>query len=252
MARATTKAAKRTRPKAVEREIRRNAEAADAGLRQRAGLPDLAGHARRRLRLHVGAGRSWFDPAKVVYDENGLVVSDGNTLPPRSVADETRNALRNLEAALKEAGCTLDDVVDASVWLRDPRDFHEMNKAYGEFFKRNQPDALDLPHRLHVRLPRRDQGDRLQAARGGKAHSCKGGSARGTRRQAQGLKRHPTPGCPVLKNSRNARFQGLFFWLRGLATNETLGSGPSRASDRRHAASLGFGKSAFSALPLLN
>ena len=31
------------------------------------------------------------------------------------------------------------DVVDASVWLRDPRDFHEMNKAYGEFFKKNQP-----------------------------------------------------------------------------------------------------------------
>src|SRR5215831_8836324 len=37
-----------------------------------------------------------FDPAKVVYDERGLVVSDGNTLPPRSVADETRSALRNL------------------------------------------------------------------------------------------------------------------------------------------------------------
>jgi len=80
-----------------------------------------------------------FDPAKVTYDKNGLVVSDGNTLPPRSVADETRSALRNLEQALKLAGCTLADVVDASVWLRDPRDFHEMNRAYGEFFKTNQP-----------------------------------------------------------------------------------------------------------------
>jgi enamine deaminase RidA (YjgF/YER057c/UK114 family) len=80
-----------------------------------------------------------FDPAKVTYDKNGLVVSDGNTLPPRSVADETRTALRNLEKALKLAGCTLADVVDASVWLRDPRDFHEMNRAYGEFFTKNQP-----------------------------------------------------------------------------------------------------------------
>src|SRR5262245_65224341 len=80
-----------------------------------------------------------FDPAKVTYDKNGLVVSDGNTLPPRSVADETRSALRNLEHALKLAGCTLADVVDASVWLRDPRDFHAMNRAYGEFFKTNQP-----------------------------------------------------------------------------------------------------------------
>jgi enamine deaminase RidA (YjgF/YER057c/UK114 family) len=80
-----------------------------------------------------------FDPAKVIYDERGLVVSDGNTLLPRSVADETRSALRNLEKALKQAGCTLDDVVDTSVWLCDPRDFHEMNKAYGEFFTRNPP-----------------------------------------------------------------------------------------------------------------
>ncbi len=80
-----------------------------------------------------------FDPADVTYDKKGLVVSDGNTLPPRSVADETRSALRNLEKALKQAGCTLEDVVDASVWLRDPRDFHEMNRAYGEFFKKSQP-----------------------------------------------------------------------------------------------------------------
>jgi enamine deaminase RidA (YjgF/YER057c/UK114 family) len=80
-----------------------------------------------------------FDPALVRYDARGLVVGDGNTLSPRSVADETRSALRNLDKALKLAGCSLEDVVDASVWLRDPRDFHEMNKAYGEFFTKNQP-----------------------------------------------------------------------------------------------------------------
>jgi enamine deaminase RidA (YjgF/YER057c/UK114 family) len=84
-------------------------------------------------------GDHGFNPADVVYDENGLVVSDGNTLPPRSVADETRATLRSIEATLREAGCTLADVVDTSVWLRDPRDFAEMNRAYGEFFKRNQP-----------------------------------------------------------------------------------------------------------------
>ena len=84
-------------------------------------------------------GDHGFDPAKVVYDENGLVVSDGNDLPPRTVADETRHTLRLIEETLKEAGCTLDDVVDASVWLRDPRDFAGMNSAYGEFFTHNCP-----------------------------------------------------------------------------------------------------------------
>jgi len=84
-------------------------------------------------------GDHGFDPAAVRYDEKGLVVSDGNDLPPRSMAEETRSTLRNLEASLVEAGCTLDDVVDTSVWLRDPRDFHEMNEAYAEFFERDCP-----------------------------------------------------------------------------------------------------------------
>ena len=84
-------------------------------------------------------GDHGFNPADVVYDEKGLVVSDGNTLPPRSMAEETRATLLNLQASLAEAGCGLEDVVDTSVWLRDPRDFHEMNKTYAEFFKRDCP-----------------------------------------------------------------------------------------------------------------
>lgn len=84
-------------------------------------------------------GDHGFNPPDVVYDDKGLVVSDGSKLPPRSMADETRATLRCIEASLKEAGCTLGDVIDASVWLRSPQDFAEMNKAYGEFFTRSQP-----------------------------------------------------------------------------------------------------------------
>ncbi len=84
-------------------------------------------------------GDHGFNPDDVVYDEKGLVVSDGSSLPPRSVEDETRGVLRNIESALKLAGCTLDDVVDSSVWLRDPRDFKAMNSAYREFFRKDCP-----------------------------------------------------------------------------------------------------------------
>jgi len=80
-----------------------------------------------------------FNPDDVVFDGQGLVISDGTDLPPRSVAEETRASLRSIEASLKEAGCSLDDVVDTSVWLRDPRDFREVNEAYAEVFKRNCP-----------------------------------------------------------------------------------------------------------------
>src|SRR5262249_3403676 len=79
------------------------------------------------------------DPAQVTYDERGLVISDGNTLPPRGAADEPRGALGNLEKGLMQAGGTLEDVVEASAWRRDPRDSPKMNKAKAEFCTRNQP-----------------------------------------------------------------------------------------------------------------
>ena len=134
MARATRKVAKK-----IAKRTKRSATPRIQGYGSEPGFPISLAMRAGDFVFTSAQGDHEFDPKDVAYDERGLVVSDGNTLPLRSVADETRGALRSLEKALKQAGCTLEDVVDASVWLRDPRDFHQMNKAYGEFFKRNQP-----------------------------------------------------------------------------------------------------------------
>src|SRR5262245_32948927 len=139
MVRATKKVAKRGKPKAARRKSAAAREPRKQGYGSEPGFPISLAMRAGDFVFTSAQGDHEFDPAKVTYDDRGLVVSDGNSLPPRSVADETRSCLRNLEKALKQAGCTLDDVVDASVWLRDPRDFHEMNQAYGEFFARNPP-----------------------------------------------------------------------------------------------------------------
>lgn len=51
-----------------------------------------------------------------------------------SVAEQTRQVLRNLEAVLAERGATLDDALKATVHLADLADAPEFNKAYREFF----------------------------------------------------------------------------------------------------------------------
>ena len=56
-----------------------------------------------------------------------------------SVADQTRQVLRNVEATLVAAGLTLDDVVKTTVHLADLADFAELNVAYGEFFGEPRP-----------------------------------------------------------------------------------------------------------------
>ena len=56
-----------------------------------------------------------------------------------SVADQTRQVLRNVQAVLAEAGLTLDDCVKTTVHLADLADFAEFNDAYREFFTAPYP-----------------------------------------------------------------------------------------------------------------
>ena len=39
----------------------------------------------------------------------------------RGIEEQTRATMRNVEAALRGVGCSLEDVIDMTVWLRDPR-----------------------------------------------------------------------------------------------------------------------------------
>jgi len=58
---------------------------------------------------------------------NGGAVAD-------SVAEQTRQVLRNISAVLAERSLTLDDCVKTTVHLADLADFAEFNAAYREFF----------------------------------------------------------------------------------------------------------------------
>ena len=109
-------------------------------------------------------GDHGFDPAKVVYDENGLVVSDGNDLPPRTVADETRHTLRLVEATLRGSRMHARRRGRCLGVAARPARLSPDERGLCRVLPRELPDTLDLPHRFHVRLPRRDKGHGLQAA----------------------------------------------------------------------------------------
>jgi 2-iminobutanoate/2-iminopropanoate deaminase len=52
---------------------------------------------------------------------------------------QTRQALRNLDQAVRAAGGTLADIVDVRVFLVDRADAKGMNSVYAEFFKAPYP-----------------------------------------------------------------------------------------------------------------
>ena len=72
------------------------------------------------------AGQGGVDPKTGRFVEGG-------------VEEQTRQTLKNIEAILKAAGSSLDDVVKVSVFLKDVRDFQAMNKVFAEFFKEPPP-----------------------------------------------------------------------------------------------------------------
>lgn len=94
----------------------------------------------------VRAGRLLF-----VSGQIGLVPATG-AFPGTDVESQTRQALLNLEAVLRQAGADSSHVVQCNVFLTDIRDFPKMNLIYGGFFPEDRYPARST---MEVRaLPR--------------------------------------------------------------------------------------------------
>jgi reactive intermediate/imine deaminase len=67
------------------------------------------------------------------------LTTDGELLDDESIADQTRQCMRNVEAILEVEGCSLSDLLKTTVFLDDIDDFDAFNEAYSEFFDENPP-----------------------------------------------------------------------------------------------------------------
>ena len=67
---------------------------------------------------------------------------------PGGIAEQTRQALLNVQAVLSQAGLTMENVVKTTVFLKDMNDFVEMNRVYSTFFQ------TDCPARAAVQVAR--------------------------------------------------------------------------------------------------
>ncbi len=83
--------------------------------------------------------------------ENGLVHVAGTTgfdYGTMTIKDEliaqTHQTFANISAALKQAGCTLDDVVRVHYLLTDASYFNQVAPLLGEYFKQARPAATAI------------------------------------------------------------------------------------------------------------
>jgi reactive intermediate/imine deaminase len=108
------------------------------------GNPPLASDRQPRpFSPAVRAGDFVYVSGQVPANDAGEIVSGG-------IEAQTRQVFVNVAKALALAGCTLDDVCKATVWLADARDFGSFNRVYMEHFKNGKPARSTTEARLMV------------------------------------------------------------------------------------------------------
>ena len=77
---------------------------------------------------------------------NFLFVSGQGAIDPKTgkkvhggITEQTRQVFENIKNILEAANLGLENVVKVSVFLRDIKDFADMNEVYKEYFRSNYP-----------------------------------------------------------------------------------------------------------------
>lgn len=104
---------------------------------------DVASNSPLPFSAAVKAGNFVFVSGQVAKGSNGELVIGG-------IEAQTRQAMLNVEAALKLAGCTFSDVVKINVWLDDARDFAAFNQTYATFFPKGKPARSTVQSALMI------------------------------------------------------------------------------------------------------
>jgi 2-iminobutanoate/2-iminopropanoate deaminase len=82
------------------------------------------------------------NPATLIFLSGQLSRdADGNLVGPGDMAEQARQAIRNMQVVLETAGGSLADIVSIVVYTTDIRQFKEIVAARMEFFKHNLPTS---------------------------------------------------------------------------------------------------------------
>ncbi len=87
---------------------------------------------------------------QAVWAGNLLFVSGQIAINPatgelvsNSIEEETHQVMQNIEAILKAAALTFDNVVKTSIFLENMDDFNRVNEVYGQYFEDGQAPARE-------------------------------------------------------------------------------------------------------------
>jgi len=81
----------------------------------------------------IETGNTLYISGQVPVDSSTGKVVDGG------IVAQTEQVMKNIEAILKEAGYTFENVVKSTCLLSDMSNFKAMNEVYGKYYPENPP-----------------------------------------------------------------------------------------------------------------
>lgn len=80
----------------------------------------------------VKVGNMLFTSGQIPLLPNGELLTG-------DIQEQTHQVFKNLQAVLAEAGASLNDVVKATVFIKDMDQFSQINEVYAEYFGDHRP-----------------------------------------------------------------------------------------------------------------
>ncbi|MCS6821507.1 MAG: Rid family detoxifying hydrolase [Microscillaceae bacterium] len=88
---------------------------------------------------------------------SGQIALKNNVLITENIEIETHQVMQNIEAILKQAQFTWQDVVKCTIFVKDLNNFAAINQIYGSYFPQNPParetvEVSRLPKDVNVEI----------------------------------------------------------------------------------------------------
>ncbi len=71
----------------------------------------------------------------MVFISGQIPLDPGTKTIPDGITAQTTQSLKNIKAIVEASGCSMDNIAEVSVFLKDMNDFAAMNVVYETFFR---------------------------------------------------------------------------------------------------------------------
>ena len=94
----------------------------------------------------------------LIYTSGQLPINPADGTIPATISEQAEQSLKNVKAVLAAAGATMEDVVKATVFVRDMSSFARVNDIYSSYFTgevlpaRSCVEVSDLPKGVLIEI----------------------------------------------------------------------------------------------------